>query len=406
MRIVCVGGGPAGFYFAISAKRRHAGHEITVVERDPPGATYGWGVVYWDNLLDVFFRNDPDSARAIRAASTLWQDQRISLGGPEAAYLSGYGFSMQRAALLDILARRARDLGVTVEYRQEVDDLTPYADADLIVASDGANSRVRGLSGPDFGTSVTTGENPYIWLGTDKSFDSFTFAFEPTSAGWIWFHAYPSGSAVSTCIVECTHRTWAGLGFDQADDETTLRQLEKIFAGPLDGHPLISQCRGRTARWQQFAEVSNRRWYHDNVVLIGDAAHTTHFTLGSGTALAIVDAVMLAQIMYEHGDDLPAALRTFDERGRVALRPLQAAARTSMAWFEQADHYLDRDPVSFAYAMAGRHGEQPPWRYQMHRATQVPAIRGAMRGVNSGARWCLARRRGEPVARASSPPVS
>ncbi len=423
MRIVCVGGGPAGFYFAILTKLRNPAHDVTVIERDPPGATYGWGVVYWDNLLDVFFRNDPPSARDIRAQSTLWQEQRISVAGAGAAHLAGYGFSMQRAALLEILARRAIELGVSVEYRHEVDDLHPYADADLIVAADGANSRVRQAAGDAFGTSATTGSNPYIWLGTDRILDSFAFAFERTPAGWIWCHAYPSSAGLSTCIVESTRRTWEGLGFDERGDVDTLRELEKIFAEPLDGHALISQCRGTTARWQRFTEITNERWYHDNVVLLGDAAHTTHFTLGSGTALAIVDAVMLAQILHDNGDDLTAALRSFDVRGRRALHPVQAAARTSMAWFEQADCYLDHDvdqgvgdgvdhgvgdgagaggdpgAVSFAYAMAGRHGPQPPWRYQVHRAIQVPAVRRALRGLHAGGRWWLARRRGESTPR-------
>ncbi|WP_235490451.1 lycopene cyclase family protein, partial [Frankia sp. AvcI1] len=150
MRVVCVGGGPAGLYFAISTKLRNPAHEVTVIERDPPGATYGWGVVYWDNLLDVFFRNDPRSARQIRAQSTLWQEQRISVAGAGAAYLAGYGFSMQRATLLDILARRAAELGVRISYRHEVDGLPPFADADLVVAADGANSRVRQAGGNPF----------------------------------------------------------------------------------------------------------------------------------------------------------------------------------------------------------------------------------------------------------------
>lgn len=409
MRIVCVGGGPAGFYFAISAKLRHPGDEITVLERNPPGATYGWGVVYWDNLLDVFFGTDPRSARAIRARSALWQEQRISLGGSGVAHLTGYGFSVQRAELLRVLADRAAELGVRVVYQQEVDDLDPYADADLIVAADGANSRIRQDAGDLFGTSTTRGTNPYLWLGTDRFSDSFTFAFEPTPAGWIWCHAYPSNAGLSTFIVECAERTWQGLGFDARGDEETLRTLEKIFAGPLDGHALISQAQGQAedrphgqdgggpARWQRFVDVTNQHWYHDNVVLIGDAAHTTHFTLGSGTALAIVDAAMLARILDEHANDVPSALREFDGRGHRALRPMQAAARTSMAWFERADQYLDQDAVSFAYAMAGRHGRQPPWRQPMHRATQVPAVRRTLRGLHSGTRWALARRRGEPL---------
>jgi 2-polyprenyl-6-methoxyphenol hydroxylase-like FAD-dependent oxidoreductase len=396
MRIVCVGGGPAGLYFAISAKRRDAGHEITVIERDPPGATYGWGVVYWDNLLDVLYRNDPESGREVRAASVLWQEQEVRLRGEQSAYFGGYGFSMGRAALLDILTRRARNLGVDLQHRREVKDLSEVADADLVLATDGANSRLRELHGDGFGTRLGVGRNPYIWLGTDMVFDRFTFAFEETPAGWIWFHAYPSSPRISTCIVECSPETWHGLGLDQAAGEDGVPMLEKIFAEALDGHSLISTVRGRPARWQRFTEVTNRTWCHGNTVLMGDAAHTTHFTLGSGTALAIIDGVMLANGLHQH-ENLSAATRDYDRRGRAALRPLQAAARTSMAWFEQADRYLGRNAVAFAYAMASRQGQQPPWRYQMHLATQVPALRGALRGLNSGKRWYLARRRGESL---------
>ena len=398
MRIVCIGGGPAGLYFAISAKLRDAGHDITVIERDPPGATYGWGVVYWDDLLDILFRNDPDSARALRAESVLWQDQRIILRSEQTAYLSGYGFSVGRAALLDILGERATELGIDLRYRREVNgDIPEIAEADLVVACDGANSRTRQRHGEQFGARVDIGGNPYIWLGTDKVFDSFTFAFEQTSAGWIWFHAYPSTAGISTCIVECTQQTWQGLGFDTLSSEDSVGLLEKIFERAIDGHALISQSRGERARWQRFTQVTNKTWYHGNLVLAGDAAHTTHFTLGSGTRLAMIDAVMLAQSLYDH-DELAAALASFDRRGRAALRPIQAGARTSMAWFERADRYLDRDAVAFAYAMAGRQGAQPPWRYQMHLATQIPAVRATLRGANSARRWYLARRRGEAPA--------
>jgi anthraniloyl-CoA monooxygenase len=395
MKIVCIGGGPAGLYFAISAKLRDAGHDITVIERDPAGATYGWGVVYWDDLLDILFRNDAESAQQIRAASALWQEQRVILRSEQTAYLPGYGFSVGRATLLDILGERATDLGVDVQYRREVTDTSTFTDADLVVVCDGANSRLRQRH--HFGTQVDSGGNPYIWLGTDKAFDSFTFTFEQTSAGWIWFHAYPSSSGISTCIVECTQQTWLTLGFDSLSSEDSAGLLEKIFEHALDGHALISQSRGEPARWQRFAHITNKTWCHDNLVLIGDAAHTTHFTLGSGTRLAMIDAVMLAQSLYEHQDPATAA-QDYDQRGRAALRPIQAGARSSMAWFERADRYLDRDAVAFAYAMSARHGAQPPWRYQMHLATQIPAVRTAMRGVDTARRWYLARRRGEPSA--------
>ena len=398
MRIVCIGGGPAGLYFAISAKLRDAGHDITVIERDPPGATYGWGVGYREDLLDILFRNDPDSARALQAASVLWQDEQITLRSEQSAYLSGYGFSIGRAVLLDILGERATELGVDLQRRREADGAIPeVADADLVVVCDGANSRTRQRHAEEFGTRVDIGTNPYIWLGTDKVFGSFTFAFEQTSAGWIWFYAYPSGAAISTCVVECTEQTWQALGFDALSSEDSVGLLEKIFERALDGHPLISQSRGEPARWQRFTQVTNKSWCHGNLVLVGDAAHTTHFTLGSGTRLAMIDAVMLAQSLYDH-DEPAAALASFDQRGRAALRPIQAGARTSMAWFERADRYLNRDAVAFAYSMAGRQGPQPPWRYQMHLATQIPAVRTAQHGVNSARRWYLACRRGESPA--------
>ncbi len=401
MKIACIGGGPAGLYFAISAKLRDAGHDITVIEQDPPGATYGWGVVYWDDLLDMLFRNDLDSARAVRAASVLWQEQRVILRSEQTAYLPGYGFSVSRATLLDILAQRAIELGIDVQYRHEVDDTSALADADLMVVCDGANSHIRQHHGDEFGTHVEVGGNPYIWLGTDKVFDSFTFAFEQTSAGWIWFHTYPSSAGISTCIVECAQATWSALGFDSLSSEDSARLLEKIFEHALDGHALISQSRGEPARWLRFTEVTNKTWYHDNRVLIGDAAHTTHFTLGSGTRLAMVDAVMLAQTLYEH-EELSAGLADYDQRGRAALRRIQAGARSSMGWFERADRYLDRDAVAFAYSMAARHGTQPPWRYQLHLATQVPALRTALRGFHSARRWYLARRRGESTTAQSA----
>ncbi|WP_327096012.1 FAD-dependent monooxygenase [Nocardia vinacea] len=403
MKIVCVGGGPAGLYFAISMKRRDPAHDITVIDRNPPGSTYGWGVVYWDDLLDILYRNDPDSAQAVRAGSVLWREQAIHVRDDQTAHFGGYGFSMGRAALLDALSRRASDLGVDVQHGREVHDLSGFDDTDLIVASDGANSRVRQLGNHRFGTSVTLGENRYIWLGTDKVFTRFTFAFEHTPAGWIWFHAYPSvAEKISTCIVECQPQTWHGLGFDSLDNLENLRVLESIFTRLLDGHSLMSKTRGEFARWSRFPEVTNKTWYHDNVVLLGDAAHTTHFTIGSGTRLAIVDAVVLAQNLYEHAE-VADALENYDAQRRAALRPIQAAARTSMIWFEHADRYLDRSAVQFAYAMAARHGLQMPWRYQLHLLTQVPTVRKIRRAIDSGQRWRRAARRGELAMALPSP---
>ncbi|KAA5834535.1 FAD-dependent monooxygenase [Saccharopolyspora hirsuta] len=395
MKIVCIGAGPGGLYFAISAKLRDAGHDITVIERDPPGATYGWGVVYWEDLLDTLYRNDRESARRIRAESTLWQEQVVALRGVDKAYLGGYGYSVNRAPLLAILAERATELGVKIQYETAVEDLADYADADLVVVADGANSRTRQRYQEQFGTRVDYGNNPYIWLGTERVFDKFTFDFEQTPAGWIWFHAYPSAAGISTFIVECTEPTWRGLGLDRLGDAETRQLLEQVFAGQLRGRSLISQSRGKPASWQRFTQVFNETWRYDNAVLIGDAAHTTHFTLGSGTRLAIMDAVVLAQNLYEQ-PETALAVKEFDEAGHAALREAQIAARSSMAWFERADRYTDRGAVEFCYAMAGRHGIQRPWQYQRYLARQNLVARKALRWAGTGQRWLRARRRGEP----------
>jgi anthraniloyl-CoA monooxygenase len=402
MKIVCVGGGPAGLYFAISAKRRDAGHDITVIERDPHGATYGWGFVYRDNLLDILYRNDRESATKLRGASLLWQEQEIRMRDEETAYRSGYGYAMRRASLLEILGRRATDLGVAVQYRRNVDDLAEFADTDLIVAADGAGSRVRQLHAEDFGTTIDTGANPYIWLGTGKVFDRFVFDFQETPAGWVWCYAYPSSSGISTFVVECQQQTWEGLGFDTLGDEDGVRTLEKIFSTTLDGHSLISRSRGQPARWLHFTEVRNKRWFHNNVVLVGDAAHTTHFTIGSGTRQAMIDAVALAQSLHEHDDSVGAALRAYEQRRQPRMRRAQAEARSSMAWYERVDRYTDRDAVGLAVAMSSRHRPLPPWRYQLHLATQVKLFRKARRWYNSARRFYRARRRGEPMALGTS----
>jgi 2-polyprenyl-6-methoxyphenol hydroxylase-like FAD-dependent oxidoreductase len=396
MKIAVVGGGPGALYFAISAKLRDAGHEITILERDQPGATYGWGVVYWDDLLDTLYLNDSESARKLRAASVLWQQQEVRLRRERTAYYPGYGYSVGRAAMLDILARRASDLGVDIRYRHEVDDLSAFADADVVVGADGASSRVRQLHG-GFGTTTTSGANPYIWLGTDKVFDSFVFAFQETPAGLVWCHAYPSSSGISTFIVECQQRTWDGLGFGTMSSEDGVRTLEKIFADVLGGGSLISESRGRPARWLHFAEVRNAHWYQDNVVLLGDAAHTTHFTIGSGTRLAIIDAIDLAQALYEHPESVPLALREYEKQRRRPMNRSQAAARSSMAWYEHADRYTDRDGVAFAAAMAARQGPLPPWRHQVHNAEQLAPVRTVHRWYETGRRFYLARKRGEPL---------
>src|SRR5688572_4221467 len=205
MRITCIGGGPAGLYFAVLAKLADPAHEITVRERNPAGVTYGWGVVFWDDLLDDLFRYDPVSAERISRAACRWDEYEVRATGKAVTHLAGYGFSLGRRELLDILAARAAELGVEISYR---DELTEVPAADLVVACDGAGSRIRDQHAEHFGAEIEVGRNKYIWLGTPHVFDTFTFGFEETSAGWIWYHAYPFTADRSTFIVECSPETW------------------------------------------------------------------------------------------------------------------------------------------------------------------------------------------------------
>jgi anthraniloyl-CoA monooxygenase len=388
LSIVCVGGGPAGLYFAVSAKLRKRNHDITVIERNPAGVTHGWGVGYWDDVLDSLYRNDPVSAREIQRSSGVWSGVEVHVGGKKEAYLGGYGLSMGRQRLLDILTERATDLGVKIHFQREVQDLSEFAAADLIVASDGVNSRTRQLFSSHCQTDVEVGRNKYLWLGTYRVFDAFTYAFEQTPAGWIWLHAYYLDAERSTCIVECSPETWEGLGFDALGADQSIRLLEQIFERQLHGHALINQIRSAgKLPWLNFKMISNNKWYHDNVVLMGDSAHATHFSIGSGTKLAIGDAIALATKLAEH-DDLHPALKAYDEQRRPEVTAIQRNAAKSMHWLQNVDNYIDQDSVHFAYALSQRFRvRQPLWRYHLHLATQVAALRSVRGTLTSARRW-------------------
>ncbi|NOK19265.1 FAD-dependent monooxygenase [Corallococcus carmarthensis] len=404
MKMVCVGGGPAGLYFSILAKLSNPKHDVTVVERNPAGVTYGWGVVFWDDLLDDLYRNDPVSAQRIAQAAARWDTQEVHLRGQFATHIGGYGFALGRDRLLDILIRRAKGLGVDVRFQQDVTDASAFADADLVVACDGVNSRLRQRYVSHFQTHVEEGRNKYIWLGTNKVFDAFTFAFEETPAGWLWFHGYRFNGETSTCIVECQEATWKALGFDTLGPDETLRKLEDIFQNQLRGRSLFNQLKGMgKAPWLNFKRITNERWYHDNVVLMGDAAHTTHFSIGSGTKLAIQDAIGLAQQLRAHPEDLPAALEAYDEERRAALLAIQLAARSSSEWFENVPSYVNQDATAFAYSLLNRRGSSV-WSYLLLMASQQPTLRGALRQIHASKRWVRARRRGRGAVALSAPP--
>ncbi|NIW84997.1 MAG: bifunctional salicylyl-CoA 5-hydroxylase/oxidoreductase [Gammaproteobacteria bacterium] len=354
MNIVCIGGGPAGLYLAISMKLREPSTEVRVVERNRPDDTFGWGVVFSDQTLEHLRENDTASAERIFDNFAHWDDIDVHFKG-QVVTSGGHGFSgISRKRLLNILQDRARELGVALEFEAEVEDLARYADADLIVASDGVNSKVRARYAGQFGESIDVRANKFIWLGTHKCFDAFTFIFEETEHGWIWVHAYRFDKNTSTFIVECQEPTWRGLGLDRLDDEAGIALCERIFEKYLDGHALMSNARHRRgSQWLNFPRVSCEHWHYKNIVLIGDAAHTAHFSIGSGTKLALEDAIELADMLCAHAD-LGDALDAYQRTRRLEVLKLQSAARNSTEWFENVPRYVHFEPLQFAYSLLTR----------------------------------------------------
>ena len=361
MRIACLGGGPAGTYFALSMKLRNPGHDVHVFERNHRGDTFGWGVVFSDQTLDNFTRNDPVSAKTISDSFAHWDDIEVTVG-EQSIVSSGHGFiGIGRKRLLQILQERASELGVVLHFETEVDaDLSRYAEFDLIVAADGVNSQIRTLHEDRFDVDIEVRRNRFCWLGTTKLFNAFAFIFEKTEAGWIWAHAYRFDETHSTFIVECSPETWQGLGFSTMEQQDSVATCERIFARHLDGHPLISNAthlRG-SAAWINFRRVSCKRWSFDNVVLLGDAAHTAHFSIGSGTKLAIEDAIKLAEVLDRPGlgdrASLAMALAEYEAERHVEVLKIQNSARNSTEWFETADRYLGFALPQFAYSLMTR----------------------------------------------------
>ncbi|MCO1653735.1 FAD-dependent monooxygenase [Pseudonocardia humida] len=389
MKIVCVGGGPAGLYSAALARLAAPGDEVVVVERNPPDATHSWGVTFGEDFLDDLHANDPESARAIHDAATVWTEQVVRVADRAPVHLGGkYGYSLGRARLLDVLTERCHRLGVRFEFGREIGS-ADEVDADLVIAADGVGSRLRTAHAEHFGTTLTTGRNRYVWLGTSRISPVFTFAFEPTPAGWVWFYAYPSTASAGTCIVECAPRTWTGLGLDTMDPAAGLQMLEGIFDRALEGHRLLSPPDGLgPAPWRNFREVRNTTWRRGDMVLVGDAAHTTHFGIGSGTVLAVQDAIALAESIRACGADLATALPDYDARRRPVLDGVQAMARRSMHWFENVDSEIatGADPVRFAYSLLGRRGDQAAWQFRLHQATQIDGLRRARRTITAARR--------------------
>jgi anthraniloyl-CoA monooxygenase len=364
MRIVCIGGGPAGLYLGLLMKRRHPEHVISVVERNKPYDTFGWGVVFSDAMMEAMRIADPESAAEIEDAFNHWDDIELVFKGTRQR-TSGHGFiGIGRKHLLNILQRRCEALGVELVFEREVESDLEFPDADLIIASDGVNSRIRNRYAERFQPDMVIRPNRYIWLGTKKLFDAFTFDFQRTEHGWFQAHIYKFDQDTSTFIVETTEEAYNAHGLGDLDQQGSIEFCEKIFAETLDGAKLMTNARHlRGSSWLNFSRLICGKWSvfngRSHVVLMGDAAHTAHFAIGSGTKLALDDAIELANQFDRHGhdrDQIATVLEAYEDVRRVDVARIQNAARNAMEWFEVVGRrYADTlEPPQFFYSMLTR----------------------------------------------------
>ncbi|HVG34728.1 MAG TPA: FAD-dependent monooxygenase [Pyrinomonadaceae bacterium] len=350
MNITIIGGGPAGLYFALLMKRRDASHSITVFERNAPDDTFGWGVVFSDKTLSYLKENDEETYQRITESFELWdnvdvvhRDQKVTIRGNR---FSG----IARLELLNILQQRCHALGVELQFRTEVSDIEALASrSDLLVGADGINSTVRQKYEQFFEPSLSVRTNKYIWYGTNQLFHGLTLTFRETEAGVFAAHSYKFNKTSSTFIVECDEETWRRAGFDEMSDDETRAFLAQVFLNDLHGHPLLSN----NSKWINFVNVRNAHWSHRNIVLLGDALHTAHFSIGSGTKLALEDAIALRN-SFDETKDAAAALADFERVRKPVIEEYQEAAHESLIWFENVRDYMSLSPLPFAYKLMTR----------------------------------------------------
>jgi anthraniloyl-CoA monooxygenase len=368
MNIVCIGGGPAGLYFGLLMKKQNPAHEVTIVERNRPYDTFGWGVVFSDQTLGNLVSADEPTARTILRSFNHWDDIDTHFKG-RTVTSGGHGFcGISRKRLLNILQQRCEDLGVRLVFETEVSDDSQVAaeyKADLVIASDGLNSRVRTRHADSYQPDIEARRCRFVWLGTKKLFSAFTFAFEHTEHGWFQAHAYQYDGDTSTFIIETPQEVWEKSGLDKMSQAESIAFCEKLFARHLDGHALLSNSphlRG-SAAWITFPRIVCKNWVHWSeidgkrvpVVLMGDAAHTAHFSIGSGTKLALEDAIELARCFEKFGDaGMKKVLQSYQDVRAIEVLRIQSAARNSMEWFENVDRYTAMDAEQFAYSMLTR----------------------------------------------------
>jgi anthraniloyl-CoA monooxygenase len=377
-------------------KLRDPAHEIDLFERNRHDDTFGWGVVFSDQTVENLMANDPVSGAVIQSEFAHWDDIDVHIHG-EVIRSSGHGFiGIGRKRLLAILQARARELGVRLHFEHEASaDLDDWAGYDLVIAADGANSRIRSAYESHFGVDIQVRRNKFFWFGTHKQFEAFTFAFERTEAGWIWAHAYRFDDDLSTFIVEMDPDTWAGLGLDRMSQADAIALCERIFAKYLDGHSLMSNAAhldGPQA-WLNFRRIVCATWSYRNLILLGDAAHTAHFSIGSGTKLALEDAIKLAEVLNRPGLDREAALAEYQAERNLEVLKLQNSARNSTEWFETLDRYLHFEPIQFAYSLLTRSQRVSHENLRLRDKAWLEGVE----------RWFQSRARGRPVDEPAPP---
>ena len=356
MRIAVVGGGPAGLYFAYLWKTRHPGSVVMLAEQNPADATFGFGVVFSEQAMTFLHADDPDTADLITARMETWSDLALVHRG-ERITIDGVGFSaIGRLDLLRLLQTRARAAGVELRFDTAVASTGDLADFDLVVAADGVNSIVRRSHEGDFGTSLSFLDSKFAWFGTTKPFDLLTQTFVETELGAFNAHHYRYAASMSTFIVECDRATWLRAGLDRLHPDAARALCERIFAAALDGHPLVAN----RSQWRNFPWLWNERWSFGNKVLIGDALHTAHYSIGSGTRLALEDALALVKALEAEPRDLRAGLLRFEAERRPAVEKLVRASKASAAWYEDFAAAMRLPPLDFAYSYITRSGRVDP----------------------------------------------
>ncbi len=350
MKIAVIGGGPGGLYFSILTKKAMPDCQIDVYERNKPDDSFGFGVVFSDETLGEFLKRDMQSYELIRSQFAYWDDIIVARDG-ESVSIAGNGFcGCSRKTLLKLLHQRCTEEGVNLHFEQNIDDISKYHDADIILASDGIGSGIRTQYEKEFGTTITLKKNRFVWLGSTKPLDAFTYFFRTTAHGTIVAHSYQYEDGMSTWIFECSDETWHKHGFEVTNEANTIQKLTDIFQEELDGHPLISN----KSHWRQFPHVTNTNWHHNNIVLLGDAKATAHYSIGSGTKLAMDCAIGLSDAVIANPKDVHAAFAQYDKTRRNPVEMIQYAALVSLDWFENMDRNNQHPFYQFAFGCMTR----------------------------------------------------